>query len=128
MFDEHSLFVGAKSFYEIIYVAAIRNTLDDQRKTFLKEKILLETEAGLYYRLVQNFDHDLLEFIRKSAKIFTNVDQYIAEQVFIGELKIKYFKPVFFALLTLDLLLFLALCIYNLTVALKRTRYFKFHW
>lgn len=128
MFDEHSLFVGQKSFYEIIYVGAIRKTLDDQRKRFLKETILLETEAGLYYRLVQNFDHDLLEFIRKGAKIFTNVDQYIDEQVFIQELKLEYFKPVLFALLALDLLLFLALCIFNLMVFLKRNRFFRYYW
>ena len=127
MFDEHSLFVGEKSFYEIIYVAVMRKTLDNERKAFLSEKVLLESETGLYYWLVRNFDYDLLDFIRKSAKIFTNVDQYIDEQVSIQELRIEYFKPVFFALLAWCLLLLLALCTFNLVFVLKRNRCFRYH-
>lgn len=122
MFDEHSLFVGDHSFYEIIYVAAIRKTLDDERKRFLKEKHLLETEAGLYFNLVKNFDADLLEFIRKSANIYTNVESYIDDQVDIQELRIEYFKPVFIALLIWGLLLLLALCVSHLKLVLRRRR------
>lgn len=126
MFDEHSLFVGERSFYEIIYVAAIRKTLDDERKQFLKEKLLLETEAELYFNLVKNFDADLLEFIRKYAKIYTNCESYIDEQVFIQELRFEYFKPVFVALLIWELLLLLTLCILHLLFVSKRKRHFRY--
>ena len=128
MFDENSLFISEKSFYEIIYVGTIRKTLDEERKTFLKEKLLFETEAGLYYWLVRNFDYDLLEFIRKNTKIYTTVEQYIDDQVSIQNLRIEYFKPVFLALLILNLLLLITLCTFNLMIVWKRKRNLRHHW
>lgn len=108
MFEEYSLYIGEKSFYEMIYVSLIRKTLDEKKKEFLIQKMLLESEAGLYLWLVQHFDYDLLEFTRKSTKIYSNVEAFVDDHVSIDKLKIKYFEPVFLFLIAIWFLTFLS--------------------
>ena len=68
-------------------------------------RLLIETEAGLYMNLINNFDYDLLEVIRKSTKIYSNVEQFVDEHVATEELKFDYFKPVVLGLLIWEIIL-----------------------